>query len=70
MFAAVRQEAVGEAEGFAVAYLVPIALMLVLVVEGFGVGESDLRALAAGDGQLRIGRGQGLAAGTVTRASR
>ena len=61
MLAAVGEEAVGQAKGLAVADLVTVAFVMVLVVEGFGVGENDLRALAAGDGELRIGGGEGFA---------
>ena len=50
MRAAVGQEAVAQAEGYAVADFVAVALVLVFVVEGFGVGEADLCAFAAGDG--------------------
>ena len=35
--------------------------MAFLVVEGFGVREDDVRALAAGDGELRVGGGEGFA---------
>ncbi len=59
--AAVGKEAVGEAEGHAVADLVAVAFVLVLVVEGFRVGEEDVRAFAAGDGELRVGGGEGFA---------
>ena len=53
MRTAVGKEAVGEAEGGAVTDVVAVAFVSVLVVEGFGVGEADLRAFAAGDGELR-----------------
>jgi hypothetical protein len=61
MLAAVGEEAVGQAEGFAVGDFVAVAFVLVFVVEGFGVGEDDFGAFAAGDGELGIGGGQGLA---------
>ena len=52
MFVAIR---VREGNGVAVAFL------LFLVVEGFGVSEDDVRALAAGDGEFGIGGGEGFA---------
>ena len=61
MRAAVGKKAVADAEGRAVAYFVAIALVFVFVVERLRVGEPDLRALAAGDGEQRIGGGEGLA---------
>ena len=61
VLAAVGEEAVVEAVGLAVTYVVAVAFVLVLVVERFGVGEADLRALSAGDGEARIGGGEGLA---------
>ena len=61
MVAAVGQEAVVEPESHAVADLVAVALVLILVVESFGVGKADVTALAAGDGELRVGGGERLA---------
>src|ERR1035437_7877950 len=61
MRAAVGKKAVGETEGGAIADFVAVALVLVLVVESFCVGEVDVRALAAGDSEKRIGGGEGLA---------
>ena len=40
---------------------VTIAFMQIFVVKSLGVGEDDARAFAAGDGQTRIGGGEGLA---------
>ena len=62
MIATVGEEDVGEAEGFAVGDFVAVALVAVFVVEGFGVGELDGCAFAAGDGELRIGSSESIAA--------
>ena len=68
--AAVGEEAVGEAEGGAgmfdalcvgVFQGVAIGFLLFVVVKGFGVGDADLRAIAAGDGEAWIGGGEGFA---------
>ncbi len=61
MLAAVGKEAVDQAKGLAIAHFVAVAFVPVLVVEGLGVGELDVCALAAGDGEERIGGGEGLA---------
>ena len=45
----------------AVVDCVAVAFVLVLVVEGFGVGEANLCAFAAGDGELGVGGGEGFA---------
>ncbi len=59
--ATVGEKAVGEAKGFAVGDFVAITFVAVFVVEGFGVGEGDPGTFAAGDGELRIGGGEGFA---------
>jgi hypothetical protein len=61
VLAAVGQKTVVDAQGGAVTHGVAVSLVLVFVVEGFGVGEADFCALAAGDGEQRIGGGEGLA---------
>jgi len=61
MLAAVGEEAVGQAQSLAVGDLVAVALVLFLIIEGFGVGENDFGAFSAGDGELRVGGGQGFA---------
>ena len=61
VLAAVGEEAVGQAESLRGCFTplsrcsrsIAIALVLVFVVEGFGVGEDDVRAFAAGDGRVR-----------------
>ena len=58
MLAAIGQKAVSQTDSFAVGYFVAIPLVMVLVEEGFRVSQPDARALATGDGQLRIGGGQ------------
>ena len=45
MRAAVGKEAVGQAKGEAIAHFVAVAFVLVLVVEGLGVGELDVAPL-------------------------
>ena len=47
MPAAVWQEAVGDADGGAVIHGVAVALVMVLVVERFGIGKVDLSAFAS-----------------------
>ena len=61
MCAAIGEEAVSKAAGCTVAHFVAVALVQVLVVEGFGVGECDMRVLAAGNDKQRIGGGERLA---------
>ena len=46
MRTAVGEEAVGDSDGGAIGNGVAVSLVLVLVVEGFSVGEGDARALA------------------------
>src|ERR1035438_10377745 len=61
MRAAVGGEAVVEAEGGAVVDVVAVAFMAGLVVQCLGEGEADMRAFAAGDGELSVGGGEGFA---------
>ncbi len=69
MRAAVGEEAVSQAEGLArvlcrlvgVVDCIAITFVLVLVVEGFGVGEDDARAFTAGDDEFGVGGGEGFA---------
>src|ERR1035437_10548407 len=61
MGSAVGKEAVIKTEGNAIADGIAVALVLVLVVERFRVGEADACALAAGDGELGVGGGEGFA---------
>src|SRR3974390_2276369 len=61
MGSAIREKTVGEAERNPIADIVAVALVLVLVVEGLGVGQADLRAFTARDHQPRICGGKSLA---------
>ena len=62
MLAAVGEKAVGESEGLArSAPFVAVAFVFFIVVEGFGVGEDDAGAFAAGDGKFGVGGGEGFA---------
>jgi len=70
VWAAVREETVGEAEGYArvlhairvgVGNRVAIALLLLVVVKGFGVGEDDVGALAARNDEFGVRGSQAFA---------
>ena len=61
MLAAVGEKAVGQAESNAAGDFVAVALVEIFVVERFRISEFDLRAFAAGDGELWVGGGEGLA---------
>ena len=57
VLAAVGQEFVAQARGGAACDGIAVGFVVVLVVERLGIGELDARALAAGDGELRVGGG-------------
>ncbi len=58
---AVGEKAVVEAEGGAIVDGVAVAFMALFVIESFGISENDMRAFAAGDGELGVSGGEGFA---------